>query len=175
MSIAQLFHWIQETGWATFIRESGLTYPVIMSLHLSSIALFGGMILMTNLRLLGLAMTDTPAAEVIRQLRPWKAAGLVIMVTCGFLLAASKADTYYPNPWFRIKMLLLALTMVHALSFRKTVYRSPEPMRSPGRARLAAGISLVLWLGILSMGRWIAYYEAPKEPVAQAANQASPR
>ncbi len=175
MAIAQLFHWVQETGWATFIRESGLTYPVIMSLHLSSIAMFGGMILMTNLRLLGLAMTDTPAEEVIRQLRPWKAAGLAIMVTCGFLLAASKADTYYPNPWFRIKMALLGLTILHAISFRKTVYRSSEPMRSRGRARLAAGISLILWLGILSMGRWIAYYEAPKAPMADAGLQARPR
>ena len=58
MSLAELFHAVQETGWATALRESALAYPIVMSLHLSSIALFGGMILMTNLRLLGLAMTE---------------------------------------------------------------------------------------------------------------------
>jgi len=30
------------------------------------------------------------------------------------------------------------------------------------QAKLAGALSLVLWTGILSMGRWIAYYDAPK-------------
>ena len=176
MSLADIFHAIQSTGWATDIRESALVYPVIMSLHLSAIAFFGGMILLTNLRLLGLAMTETPVADVVKQLRPWKLAGLALILTCGILLASSKADTYYPNPYFRIKMLLLTLTGVHALVFRRSVYRNTAAMDSgravAGKAKLAACLSLCLWLGILSMGRWIAYYEAPK-PAAASAQSAS--
>jgi len=170
MSIAEVFHWIQETGWATNIRESGLTYPVIMSLHLSSIAFFGGMILMTNLRLLNLAMTGTPVNDLIRQLRPWKWAGFVIMVTCGILLASSKADTYYPSPYFRIKMALLFLIGVHGLFFRRSVYgegaRSATGSGTPRNATIAACLSIALWVGMISMGRWIAYYEAPKDATA---------
>jgi hypothetical protein len=161
MSIAELFHWVQETGWATALRESALVYPIVMSLHLSSIALFGGMILMTNLRLLGLAMRDNPVADVVRQLRPWKWAGFAVMITCGILLASSKADGYYPNPYFRMKMTLLMLVGVHALVFRRGVYGAGSTATT-GNARLAACLSLALWLGILSMGRWIAYYEAPR-------------
>jgi hypothetical protein len=164
MTIAQIFHWIQETGWATQIRESGLTYPIIMSLHLSSIAFFGGMILVTNMRLLGLAMTEISIADLVKQLRPWKWAGFAIMVTCGVLLAASKADTYYPNPYFRVKMVLLFLAILHALVFRNSVYGATAPP-APAKhlhAKLAACLSMALWLGILSMGRWIAYYEPPK-------------
>ena len=164
MSIAEIFHWVQETGWATNIRESGLTYPVIMSLHLSAIAFFGGMILVTNLRLLGVAMTSFPLPDLVKQLRPWKWAGFVVMVTCGVLLASSKADTYYPNPYFRIKMALLFLVLLHALVFRRSVYGALTPGR---HARVAACLSLALWLGILSMGRWIAYYEAPKDKPVQ--------
>jgi len=168
MSIAELFHWIQDTGWATDIRESALTYPVIMSLHLGAIAFFGGMTLLTNLRLLGLAMTGISVSDVVKQLRPWKWAGFAIMITCGILLASSKADTYYPNPYFRIKMALLALTGVHSLSFRHSVYHNTAALDGatamPGNAKLAACLSLVLWLGILSMGRWIAYYEIAKSP-----------
>jgi hypothetical protein len=164
MSVAEVFHWIQETGWATNIRESGLTYPIIMSLHLSAIAFFGGMILMTNMRLLGLAMTGIPLPDLVKQLRPWKWAGFVMMVTCGVLLASAKADTYYPNPYFRMKMALLFLVLLHALVFRRTVYGALTPGR---HARVAACLSLALWLGILSMGRWIAYYEAPKDKPVQ--------
>jgi hypothetical protein len=164
MSVAEVFHWIQETGWATNIRESGLTYPIIMSLHLSAIAFFGGMILMTNMRLLGLAMTGIPLPDLVKQLRPWKWAGFVMMVTCGVLLASAKADTYYPNPYFRMKMALLFLVLLHALVFRRSVYGALRPGR---HARVAACLSLALWLGILSMGRWIAYYEAPKDKPVQ--------
>ena len=69
MSIASLSHWIQDTGIATYVRESELLYPCIMTLHLGSIALFGGLILITDLRLLGAALRSTPAPELIARLR----------------------------------------------------------------------------------------------------------
>ncbi len=161
MSIAQIFHWTQNTAWATALRESDVVYPVVLSLHLSAIALFGGTILLTNLRLLGLALRQIPVAEVVKQLRPYKWAGLVLILTCGVLLASAKADTYYPNPYFRIKILLISLVGVHALIFRRGVYNKDAGV-APPKAKLAACLSLALWLGILSMGRWIAYYEKPK-------------
>ena len=162
MSIAQIFHWIQSTGWANALRESDLAYPIVLSLHLCGIAFFGAAILITNLRLLGLALQQSPVADIVRQLRPWKWAGFILVVTCGFLMASAKADTYYPNTWFRIKMLLLALVVIHALVFRRSVYRASGAVL-PRNARLAGCLSLALWLGILSMGRWIAYYEKPKK------------
>ena len=161
MTIASLSHSIQMTDLATTVRESTLLYPMIMTLHLASIALFGGLILMTDLRLLGVTMQTTPAAEVIARLRFWKRIGLVAMVTCGLLLATSKMDTYYPNPYFQVKMLLLALVGVHALVFHGSVYGKSAGAEG-GPAKLAGALSLVLWTGILCMGRWIAYYEAPK-------------
>lgn len=159
--MAELFHWIHHTGWATDLRESALVYPIILIVHLICIALFGGLIFATDLRLLGVAFKQASVAEVVSRLRPWKRGGFVVMVTCGVLLASSKADEYYPNPYFRIKMLLLALVGVHAFVFRKSVYRkSGTP--SAVTARWAALLSMSLWVGIVSMGRWLAYYEAPK-------------
>jgi hypothetical protein len=167
MSPADFFQAIRDSWLATSVRESALLYPIILSLHLTSIAVFGGMILMTDLRLLGWALNTTPAAEVIRQLRVWKRLGFVVMVTCGILLAASKATDYYANPYFQIKITLLLLVGVHALVFRRGVYGNPETLDSapamPRVAKVAACLSLVLWLGIMSAGRWIAYYEKPRE------------
>jgi hypothetical protein len=171
MSLASLFHAIQETGWATGIRESALVYPVIMTCHLTAIALFGGMILMTDLRLLGLAMQSRPVADVVGGLRFWKCAGFVIMVTCGFLLAASKADDYYGNPYFRMKMSLLALVGVHELVFGRSVYaKAAEYDRTsqiPRLAKLAACLSLLLWIGLVCCGRWIAYFEPGEKPTVR--------
>ena len=47
-------HSIQSFEFLTAFSESVLVYPIVLSIHLACIALFGGMILMTNLRLLGL-------------------------------------------------------------------------------------------------------------------------
>jgi len=166
MSVAEISHQIQSIGFLTYIRESGYTYPMILSIHLATIAVFGGMILMTDFRILGWAMREVPVSEVYGQLRRWKQLGFVIMVTMGLLLATSEMDKYYGNPYFLMKMSLLLLVAVHAIVFRKSVYGNTEALdrapQMPAVAKVAAITSLVLWIGIASCGRWIAYYE-PKD------------
>jgi hypothetical protein len=166
MTIAEISHQIQSVEFLTYIRESGYTYPMILSTHLATIAVFGGMILMTDFRILGWAMREVPVSEVYGQLRRWKQIGFVIMVTMGLLLATSEMDKYYGNPYFQMKICLLLLVAVHAIVFRKSVYGDTEALdrapQMPTVARVAAISSLVLWIGIASCGRWIAYYE-PKD------------
>lgn len=159
---------IQSIGFLTDIRESAVVYPVIMTTHLACIAVFGGMILMTDLRLLGVAMTDRSVTDVVNQFRFWKRVGFCIMVTMGALLASSEAVKYTPNPFFWAKMSLLVLVAVHAAIFRPLVYNNTAAIDKapalPGRAKLAGAVSLVLWLGILTMGRLIGYWEGPGAP-----------
>jgi hypothetical protein len=162
-----LFQWLQSLDFMTFIRESGLTYPVIMSTHLTCIAVFGGMIVITDLRMLGVILTNRPISDVVNGLRWWKRLGFVIMVTMGFLLFGSKASDYYPNPYFWTKMSILALIGIHALIFRPGVYNQPEKLDVspviPTRAKAAAALSLVLWTGMVCAGRLIGYYEPPQQ------------
>jgi len=150
MPLSELAHAIQNLRLFTAVRESALAYPIILSSHLSGIALFGGAILMTNLRLLGFALTGQPPAEVIAQLRVWKFLGLAIMLATGSLLAGAKFESYYANPFFVAKISLLILVGIHAWFFRGCV---------GGKA--SACLSLVLWLAIVTAGRLIAYYEGP--------------
>lgn len=158
---------IQNTAYFTALRESALVYPIIMSSHLATIAVFGGLILMTDLRLLGVALKSFPASIVVKATRPLKQIGLVIMLTLGIHLGFAKLSFYADNPYFLIKMSLLILVGVHALVFRKSVYRNPAALDAPGgpprAAKIAACLSLIIWVSILSCGRWIAYYEPPQD------------
>src|SRR5579859_3005846 len=113
MSLAWWAHWLERREWALDFAGSSYAYPIVLATHLSCIAVFGGMILMTNLRLLGWALTSYPIAEVLLSLRVWKRLGLLIMVACGVLLAGSEAGKYYNNPYFQIKMTLLGLLALH--------------------------------------------------------------
>jgi hypothetical protein len=159
MALVEVGQTLQNLGLFTAIRESHYAYPIVLSTHLACLALFGGTILATNLRLLGWAFTDTPAALVIARLRPWKYAGFTIMVTCGLLIAGSKASEYFANPYFGIKMLLLVFVGLHALAYRGRVYRNPSLVDGSAHAKTAATVSFALWTGLLAMGRWIAYFD----------------
>lgn len=165
MSLLTFAQWVQSTGWATGIRGSWYIYPVILSLHMCAIAFFGAMILTTDLRLLGIVMRKRPVAEVVNQLRVPKRIGFLLVAACGLLLASSKAEEYYYNPFFWTKMSLLALVGVHALVFRPRVYNKAAELdaapRIRGRAKLAAVLSLVLWTCIFCAGRGIGYIEPP--------------
>jgi len=168
MSLASVGQGVQAFPLFTAVRESRLVYPILLSTHLACIAIFGGLVLITNLRLLGWALTDIPATDMIRSLRRWKQFGFVVMATCGVLLAGSKASEYLPNPFFQLKMALLTGIALHGVYFRRTVYRTVMPVE-PTKARAAAVMSLILWVGVVSMGRWIAYYDPPPPPDETAA------
>lgn len=152
---------LQNLTWFSNFRSSAYVYPVVLALHLTAISWFGAMILATDLRLLGWALPDTSAAEVIRRLRTGKRIGFVIAAACGFVLFAAKAEEYYYNPFFRTKMLLFAFVAIHALVFRKGVYAAPAGLAGgpdpPRRVKLAAALSLLFWVGILCAGRAIGY------------------
>ena len=157
--------WIQATDFFTYLRGSGYVYPSILSLHMVGIAFFGGMILMTDMRLLGLAMRNRPVADVVDQLRVPKRYGFLLAATCGLLMLGCKAEEYYYNAFFRAKVTLLLLVVVHALIFRGRVYSRAAEFDQMGRvpriAKTAAALSLILWIGIACMGRGIGYIEPP--------------
>jgi hypothetical protein len=169
--IIELFHWLQCLRFTTFIRSSGLEYPIIMSTHLSCIAIFGGLIVITDLRLLGWAFQDRSIADVVNGLRWWKRIGFIVMFSLGFTLFSSKAADYYPNPYFWIKMSCLILVLIHAIIFRPRVYNHPEELDTspviPTRAKVAGALSLIIWTAVLCNGRLIGYYEGPVKAYCQ--------
>jgi hypothetical protein len=169
MSLLSFAQWVQSTDFFTAMRGSWYVYPIVMSTHLAAIALFGGMVLATDLRLLGVAMRKRPVADVVGQLRGLKYLGLTIVVICGILMLGSKAEEYYYNVFFRAKMTVLALIVIHALVFRRSVYARAEEFdrtsHIPGRAKLAACLSLVLWTSMVVAGRGIGYIEPPLDKI----------
>jgi hypothetical protein len=155
-----LLPWLQNLSMFSDLRASAYAYPIILALHLSFISLFAAMIVLTDVRLLGWGFQDASAADLIDRLRIPKRIGFVLAATCGFLLFCSKAEEYYYNPFFRLKVILFALVAAHALVFRRSVYRAMSQTDQPVRTSqqmLAGGLSLLLWSGILSAGRGIGY------------------
>jgi hypothetical protein len=172
MTAEEIASAIQGTSFFTGFRESSLPYPIVLSTHLTTIGIFGGLILLTNLRLLGWVLPNVAPSDIIRGTRPWKWLGFIIQITCGILLGGAKLLNYYNNPYFIIKIALLFVILAHGLYFRRSVYRNPEldGMKiMPRQAKVAGALAIILWVGVVSMGRWIAYWEPKDESKETAA------
>jgi hypothetical protein len=169
MTIPSMLAWIESTELSIAIREGGLPYPIIGGVHLLAIALFGGMLLTCDLRLLGWMMPQRRFSDVWHQFQPWKRFGFVVVTVTGLLLAWAEPVRLWGSPSFWVKMALFALVGVHALVFRASVYGHPEKMDEgiTPRAKLAATLSLILWAGLIVSGRLIAF-DASFEPATSS-------
>src|SRR5215470_12927274 len=128
MNISSMLDWIESTSLSLAIREGALYYPIIGGVHLLSIALFGGMLLAVDVRMLGWGLRKIPVADMVEQLRVWKRIGFVVVVGSGLLLSWGEPEKLYVSKSFWIKMTLFALVGVHALAFRRSVYANPAKL-----------------------------------------------
>ncbi len=83
MSLLGVMEWLASTSWSIALHESLYMYPLIESTHVLTLALFVGLAVMLDLRMLGLAMRRVPVSEVPARLLPWTKAGFVVMVITG--------------------------------------------------------------------------------------------
>jgi hypothetical protein len=161
MSLLGFFEWLQHTRASIAMAESIWAFPIVESIHVLSLCLFLGLAAILDLRLLSLVMRDLPVSEVAAQLLPWTAAGFVLMVASGMLTFLNAPVRYYENIFFRIKVAALVLAGLNVWVFHAGIWRRvaswDRDAVAPFRARMAGGVSLVLWACIVVAGRMIAY------------------
>jgi len=165
MSITAFMQWLANTPMSVSIRESLWGYPIIETIHVLGLCLFLGFTVMLDLRLLGVAMKRTPASEVCGRLEPWMVGGFIVMLSSGVLLFYGDPAKFYGSIFMRVKFAMLALAGLNVLIFKTGTYRKVREwnMRdaTPAGAKIAAALSLTLWIGIVAAGRAIAYFLPP--------------
>jgi len=159
--LLHVVEWLSGTSWSIALHESLHLYPLIESTHVLTLTVFVGLTVMLDLRLLGLAMKQVPASDVIARLVPWAKVGFVIMAITGLLLFYAIPVRTYQSIFFRAKVAMLILAGLNVWLFHSRVEQrvadwdvTPSP---PVAARVAAIVSLILWAGIVVAGRMIAY------------------
>lgn len=156
-----LFHWIQHTAWATSLRQADLLFPFIEGSHILAISFSVGLILMLDLRLLGIAFRTEPVSRIMHQVMPWALPGFAVMFTTGLLLFFCQAESVYTNRYFRIKVLTLALLGLNAVLYQRKYYPHmaewDKDVAAPAGARIVAAVSLLLWMAVIACGRLTAY------------------
>jgi len=158
LSICQ---WLQDTSIGTGIRESIWIFPLIETVHLLALAFSVGIIMFVDLRLIGAAMKEQPVSEVFGRLQPMAVKGFVINFLSGMLLFWSEPLKCYHSLYFQIKLVLLFLLGLNAFGFQYFTLPGiavwDKALVLPLRARMAGWVSLAFWVGVVVMGRAIAY------------------
>jgi hypothetical protein len=153
--------YFENSALADNIRENDVLFPFIESVHVVVICLVVGSILAVDLRLLGLASLQRSVSRVASGILPLTWAAFAVAVASGGLLFISNATKYMGNGYFIAKILLICaaglnMAMFHALS-SKDLPRWENEARLPLPARLAGGLSILLWVSVVACGRWIGF------------------
>jgi len=127
-----------------------------------ALCLFVGFAVVLDLRLVGIIFRGVPIAHMIDRVLPWTKAGFVVMVISGVLLFYAIPVRTYHNVFFRVKVVLLILAGLNALTFHSGVSRKAAGWDlnlspAPRAVKLAGVFSLALWALVVFSGRLIAY------------------
>lgn len=161
MDFYQFFNAVEQSGIAIWVRESLLALPVINALHVVGLALVFGTIFIVDLRLIGIPTATRPFTKVAGELLHWTWVGFGIALITGLLMFAANATTFYVNTQFQLKMVALLFAGLNMAVFEMVTVRSvarwDNERWTPPSARFAGFASILLWVTVIVLGRWIGY------------------
>lgn len=165
MVLDTFFQRLHETQIASVIRENANAFPWLESVHVLAITLVFGTIVIVDLRMLGYAAHRRGLRRLILDMLPFTWAAFAIAVVTGSLMFISNAVTYAANPQFQWKMLAILAAGINMAIFHMTAHRRiadwDEAVPTPLSARLAGATSLVLWMVVIVLGRFVGFTLAP--------------
>lgn len=156
-----LFFYVSEMEKSIALRESQYVWAWLLVAHIIAMCLFAGTIIMMDLRLMGVGNMQTAFSQVQRRLFPWQMAGMAFASLTGLAIVFADPMKYYANIIFWTKMMTMALAGLNALAFHfiteYTVIDWDANIRPPSGAKLAGGLSIVMWANVIVAGRLIPY------------------
>jgi hypothetical protein len=137
---------LQQSSFAVGVRNSEFVYPAANVLHVVGVIGFYGLVAAMDLHIL----SDSRRTALMLRLRPYAIVLLAVVVIAGFVLFAADAVAIAANPVFRLKLLAIVLAVINFAVHLSAADR-PQVLRT------TALVSLVAWLIVAALGRYIAY------------------
>jgi hypothetical protein len=133
-------------------------WPASETIHFIGLSLLFGVVLLVDLRMLGL-MKSIPYSALHRLL-PWGVLGFGVNVLTGMLFfVGAPPDFYVTNDTFFWKLALILVAGANALYF--TVFDQPWTLGAddspPVAAKVAAASGIILWTGVIFCGQMLPF------------------
>lgn len=149
--------WLEETRPSTWMRESGGAFFSSLVFHSIGMAFVAGIHVVTDLRILGVA-PGVPRS-LMRRYLPVLWASLVVVTLSGLALLLAYPAKALTNPvfYFKLAAIVAALWIMRALMRGVLGDSRRDPVLAPRREKVLAAVSLVLWVAVITSGRFLAY------------------
>ena len=153
-----IMSWIEHSGLHDVLIDSAWAFPAFEIVHFIGLVLLFGSVAAVDLRLLGVG-ASIPVSAVLRFL-PVAALGFALNAISGTMFLFSDPYRYFPNVAFRLKILAIVLAGLNAAWFMFVAGSERQGNGTPRAVEKAlAASSLLLWLGVIVLGRAIPYLE----------------
>ena len=123
-SITSFLHWLEKTPVGIFVSQAPSAYSGLSMIHVAAAVIVFGMIVVVDLRLLGLSSKGCSVTDLCREALPWTWTAFIISAITGVLLFTGQAVKYSANYAFQAKVALLALAGINMLVFQFMTIRS---------------------------------------------------
>ncbi|MFU8814730.1 MAG: DUF6644 family protein [Pseudomonadales bacterium] len=157
MDVLAFFHWLDGSILADIAKAYGGVFAVVQMFHLLAMAMLGGMVLLGDLRMLGVLMKDVPSEVVIDNTRKWFNLALMVLILSGIYMSSAVALKLYYNDMFWAKMTSLAIGILFVYFVRGPLLNSDHRSLNPWVVRLTAAASMTIWFTVAASGRWIGF------------------
>ena len=152
---------IEYSGLGQSIAQSTWMFPTIESIHVIALVTVLGTVFIVDLRMLGWTSNKFALTKVAKDTLPWTWGAFVLAAITGTLLWISKASDYMANPWFIAKMAAMALAGLNMMYFHFITWRTVEQWdrdsTMPAAVKVAAALSVLLWVAVTFFGRMIGF------------------
>lgn len=157
MELLSFFEWAETSLLGSIGKSYGGVYAIGQSLHLMALALLGGTVLLTDLRLLNVILRDVPSEQVTKNAYKWFRVALVIIVATGIFMAAAVATKLYYNSFYWAKMAALATGILFVFVIKRPLLKRSHGEINPIVLKSVALASMVIWFSVAATGRWIGF------------------
>ena len=154
--------WAIDTG-IYDVMYSAWGWPVVEIVHFTGLCLLMGTVGMFDLRMMGLVRGVTLPA--LHRLVPFGIMGYCMNVLTGLCFFTASPELFMFNPSFHLKVLFMGIAGINVLLFYTTMFRKVKLLgpgeNAPLPARIFGGVSLFLWLGVITFGRLLTFFKPP--------------
>ncbi len=157
MDLLPFFEWAETSLLGSIGKSYGGVYAIGQSLHLLALALLGGTVLLTDLRLLNVVLRDVPSEQVAENAHKWFKVALFMVMATGIFMAAAVATRMYYNPFYWAKMTALVTGIAFVFAIKRPLLKRPHDDINPLVLKSVALASLVIWFSVAATGRWIGF------------------
>lgn len=158
MDLLQFSDWLASTGFSQAIQSTTWAIPAIQSVHILALSLLFAAALIIALRFAGRGLAAEPLHALTARFSRHIWILLVVLAATGLLLIIAEPHRTVTNTMFYAKMIMLIVVILLTLWLGAVSRRQQQPVS--GLHRAGALLTVLLWMGIMFAGRYIAYYES---------------